>query len=241
MSGDTLPRFTFPVQYFPELIVTDTESPLTLYNRVSSDKQAGTQDVDLHRKTQTSIDELNQLAPGRLAAVFQGTEEGKFSLPRPTFYKALADARQRGAILVASDLSRFLRSEGYDSETDRKVSPTRAELDQLRRTAGAVVLSSISSPFLSESKRQSFLIKRSGRAGRPRVLSNDTLPLVSSIMYELGPCYVNDKGEYVYTQASLHDVEERSPVSRRTIRRWIDTKSPYADLGAVNWKLRTFL
>jgi hypothetical protein len=68
----------------------------------------------LAAKTQESVNLINSLAPDRLVGVVQGVEVGRLYFPRPNQIKAALLAKQLGAWLVASDLSRFVRGKKYD-------------------------------------------------------------------------------------------------------------------------------
>jgi hypothetical protein len=80
-----------------------------------------------------------------LLRVVSGQESGKLSQPRRHLKEAVRLARERGAILVAHNCSRFLRSETFSS-SNRDVIPTEQEWERLLELAGGVPLATVIRP-----------------------------------------------------------------------------------------------
>jgi hypothetical protein len=89
-------------------------------------------------------------------------------------------------MVVAYDLSRLLRAETYDRKTNRDAWPTPEEFRQLHAMTFGVPLATVLPPWLSERDRQSYLTKRTGKAGRPRSGIWDRVPEVFAALGGLG-------------------------------------------------------
>jgi len=114
------------------------------------------------------VAEIEKIAPGRLRQTVAGVEKGKLSARRELLARAVEYAREQpGAIIVASDLSRFIRSESYDRSKNRDAWPTSSEFAALHLVTWGVKLATVVPPWYSESKRHSMATRRTGRAGRP--------------------------------------------------------------------------
>lgn len=153
-------------------------------NRVSTYPQAGRDKVDLHAKTDAVTMDYWRMAPPtkpwslfsppELPEIFSGIEEGKLSKPRPILEAAVRYCRQqdRPMILIASDLSRFIRSERYHRQNNPDVWPTDAEFQRFRELTQGVILATIHNPMASEAQRHSYATRRTGKAGRrPKIES----------------------------------------------------------------------
>ncbi len=137
--------------------------------RCSTRDQAGPRQVNLVERSEAFRLELKAAAPQRriLHMPLYGIEKGKLSNARPTLLAAAEYAASKNAILVAPDLSRFIRSETYHRCKNRDAIPTFAEIEGLHELTGGVVLATLAHPDMSESERHSHATKRTGRAGRP--------------------------------------------------------------------------
>jgi hypothetical protein len=76
-------------------------------------------------------------------------------------------ARLFRSIVVARDLTRFLRSASYHRWKNREARPTPEEFADLRELTWDAVLATVIHPSASEADRMGAAIERSGKAGRP--------------------------------------------------------------------------
>jgi hypothetical protein len=178
---------------------------LSLYHRVSSRNanQAGRRREKLKEKTQAVLRQLHALTDRDVRGIFQGVEEGKMSKPRPTLKAAAAWAVKHDLILVAVDLSRFIRAEEFDGSdgTKLEVWPSRQAFARLRACTGCL-LATIEDPLMTESERRSKATKLTGNAGRPRTLTDaqveemfdalQYLCLDGSGRWRWGPCSIRE-------------------------------------------------
>ena len=113
----------------------------------------------------------------------RGVEQGYMSVKRPALNAATLIARRLGAIIVAIDLSRFIRAEAYCHLTNREAWPTPEEFALLRKMTGGVVLATLLDPAMTEAERLSWATKRTGKAGRPRSIDDE---LAARIFADMG-------------------------------------------------------
>lgn len=161
------------ILYFPEALRLYPEARIVIYNRVSSRNQAGRKCEKLEAKTDSIVREVRRLAPLRLRRIVRAVEEGKLSTPRPLLVETCKSAWELGAMVVAPDLSRFLRSEAYSRRTNRNAWPTEEEFCRMRELTGGVPLATVERPDLQEDERHSRATRRSGKAGRPRSIEGE--------------------------------------------------------------------
>src|SRR5262249_50195281 len=129
MPGSTLPQTAVPVNgpalrlYQPSLghqpggspvvvsfdSLPDPDGGLVLYDRVSA--YGAEWGRRLRSKTTQLTKAVKRHRPGGRLKKFTGVESGKLSEPRPLLVAAVEYARSRGAVLVAHNLSRFVRPE----------------------------------------------------------------------------------------------------------------------------------
>jgi hypothetical protein len=111
----------------------------------------------------------------RLRQIVRKVEKGKLSDPqhRATLERVCDDARRLGAMVVTSDLSRFVRAATYHWRKNPLAWPTEEELEDLRCLAGGVPLVTFERPDLTEGERHSLATRRTGRAGRPRKIDDE--------------------------------------------------------------------
>jgi hypothetical protein len=202
---------------------------LLVLNRVSFWDQAGRGKVNLQEKTDAVVAEVRKLAPDNLLLlVGQGVEEGKLSKPRPTLVE-LADftwqvnaVSKGGAILVASDLSRFLRSEAFDHITNREAWPTPEEFAKFHKMTFGVVCATLADPLMTEAGRHSLATKRTKKCGRPREPLNPLIAL--QILEALGtPFTWNRRIEW---ETPIAVVAKRFGVSTAKVWRFLGESVP---------------
>src|SRR5579871_1031652 len=96
-----------------------TPAGAVLYHRASSPSQAGPGGEKLSEKARAAYWEVRRAAPAiPVLAIVRGVEEGKLSARRPKLLEAVQmavrwAARRPRVILVATDVSRFVRAESY--------------------------------------------------------------------------------------------------------------------------------
>lgn len=156
---------------------------LTVYSRVSSCGQAGPGKVLLEEKTKALVQEVETIAPDKIRRIVSAVEEGKLAGPRRNLVDAAEFAKKNGLILVAADLSRFIRAQEYHRRTNRNAWPTSKEFAALRELTGNVTLATVADPGLSENERHAKATRRTGKAGRPRVIDQ---ALAEKIFEDLG-------------------------------------------------------
>lgn len=202
-----------------------------LYNRVSSWGQAGKGKTELTEKTEAVRRAMLNVVgdPARVRCIFQGIEEGKLSERPQKLLEAAEYAARNRLILVASDLSRFIRSESFCHLTNLNAWPSQEEFACLRRTVGArVVLATVEDPLLSEFERRSLATKRTGKAGRPRSI---TAEMALQIFADLGGFYI-DLSHRCRWETPLRTVAKRYGVTPQAIFREADRPSP----NGKTWK-----
>ena len=136
-------------------------------------------------KTRPAVVEVRRLAPGRLRRITAAVESGKLSQPRHTLVEVCKNALQRNAMVVTTDLSRFLRAESYCRRKNRHAWPTDDEFRRLHELTGNVVLATVERPDLSEDQRHSKATRRTGKAGRPPTIDD---ALAEKIFEAMGWC-----------------------------------------------------
>jgi hypothetical protein len=105
--------------------------------------------------------------------VFEAIGHANGDEARRVLAEAKSLARQTGGSVVAESTSRFIRSEAYNSRTNRKALPSESEFADLMRFAPDVPLVTIHHPDLSEKEESRCQTKRGmipkdRRGGRPR-------------------------------------------------------------------------
>ncbi len=177
-----------------------------VYNRMSSDGQAGKGKEKLDGMTGMLAAEVVRIAPGKLVGgkIVQAIEEGKLLKPRPKLSQTAAwairyAARRRGAVIVVtSDTSRFIRAEAYHRTENPEAWPSVEEFARLRSLfpppsrTGGVILATVGRPTMTEKERHAWIMRRLGRAGkcgRPRddAYARRGHDLYLQILYALGP------------------------------------------------------
>jgi hypothetical protein len=209
------------ILHLPEALARHPAAAIVLYNRVSSWGQAGRAKALLDEKTYAVERAVQGLTHRRIRAFIREVEEGKLSLPRRGLLRACEAARKFGAMVVASDLSRFLRSESFDHRTNREAWPTPEEFQKLRELTGGVPLATVERPDLTERERHSKATKRTGKAGRPRSIDDE---MAAQIFRVLGYLHCADRG-WRWAER-LADVARRFRVSPSAIERASRRRSP---------------
>jgi hypothetical protein len=92
----------------------------------------------------------------------------------------------------------------------------------LHKLTQGVLLATVESPFLSEDERHSRATRRTGKAGRPRVVDDD---LALKIFAEVGMIFMSDFGR-VRWSPSLRELAKWFRVSPATILRLLYRPSP---------------
>jgi hypothetical protein len=181
------------ILHLPDALELYPERRLVLYNRTSGyGKQTGQDRSKLAEKQMVLYRAVRKLTDRPLKAVISiPGERGKLSAPRPGLTDAARRAWKLNAILVAYELSRFLRPEAYDPRTNPHAEPTADEYRQLHEMTGGVVLATVLPPWLSEGERHSHATRRTGRAGRPSSMTHD---LSLDILDQMGFCHKDGKG-----------------------------------------------
>jgi len=216
------------ILHLPDALERYPEAGIAIYNRVSSWGQAGKGKAKLVEKTDTIVKEVLMFAPGKLRHTVQGVEEGKPSAKRPKLLEAAEVAREHGLILVASDLSRFLRSEAYDRRKNHEVKPTPEEVTEFRETIGwDIILATIAHPTITESERHSLATKRTKKCGRRRK------PLDVRDAYRILEALGSRDSDGRW-KVSIAVVAKRLGLPPARIQRFLD--SPVPGLEGVRWK-----
>lgn len=144
--------------------------PLILYCRVSTQTQAGK--GNLREQEKEALEKL--WAMGYVSApeisVFKGVESGHIQEDRTILEQAIAEARKRGATIVAVHRDRLVRNQFFKGGKSKTEPPTIGEYRRLVQFAGDVPLATITDPDSRAARSQQ--IKRGQRAkgrrgGRP--------------------------------------------------------------------------
>jgi hypothetical protein len=192
---------------------------LSLYHRVSSRNanQAGKGRQKLKEKTQAVLRQLRALTDREVRGIFQAVEEGRMSKPRPTLKAAAAWAVKHDLILVAADLSRFIRAEEFDGSDGSKLEawPSREAFARLRACTGCL-LATIEHPLMTESQRRSKATKLTGKAGRPRRLTDEQ---VEEMFEALQYLFVDGSGRWRWGPCSIREVANHFGVGVATVVR----------------------
>jgi hypothetical protein len=204
-------------------------------------ERAGARGGRLERQTKAVVEEVREwlVTAGdkvscTLGDSFQGVEKGKLSVRRPALLAAVRyalDKGPRGAIIVARDEPRFIRSETYHHHTNHEARPTSAELDRLHELTGGVVLATLEDLDLTEKERQSRAVGRSGKNGRPSTVSDD---LAIEILDGLGDkSLVDGRWEHSLTVVARQLINRHPELSgkneaavRSLIQRLLDSPVP---------------
>jgi transposase len=174
-------------------------------------------------------DEVEKLTGRKVKKVFPCVEPGKVSARRETLRAAAQYAKRYGCVLVAWDVSRFVRAEAYDHRTNRNAEPTEADFAKLVELTLGVVLAVVVDPALTESGRHSRRIRRGGKAGRKRKVDDKVLAAIVAAAGLYYRRYTQRNGKAVYrflggrTYAVL---AKRFNVSKSTIHRVLSRKAP---------------
>jgi hypothetical protein len=161
------------ILHFPLALQQHPDLCIVFYSRVSSWGQAGPQKEKLWDKTVEPVTDILRLAPGKLRFSLRAVESGKLSRPRKGLIRACEEARKRGGMVVAPDLSRLIRAESFCHRTNLDAWPTPEEFAMLREMTGGVLLATLADPTISERERRSIATKRTGKAGRPRSIDDE--------------------------------------------------------------------
>jgi hypothetical protein len=210
---------------------------ILVYNRVSSYKSAGKRKEKLKEKTDALIEEIRKLAPNNLLRVVTGVEKGKMSEPRRKLLEAVKEAKSQRwpMILVAADHSRFIRSEAFDNETNRKALPTPEEFAQLSAMTGTLILATLLDPAMEERQLHSEATKRTGKCGRPRKIDHE---LAIRILGWLGTTF-SYNGRIEWSEGrSLSKAAKRFGVKKGAVQRLVDSPVPESLCGkpGLSWK-----
>ncbi|MSQ94411.1 MAG: hypothetical protein EXR98_07630 [Gemmataceae bacterium] len=198
---------------------------LLLFHRNSSYGQAGKGKVKLNAKATAFYNELRANVPWdvrRIRRTVQAVEEGKLSKGRPIFLGATDYAKKHDLIVVAYDLSRFIRSESYCRQTNPEAWPTPEELGLLHEKTGGVILATFLDPALTEAERHPFLTNLTRKSGRPRKIDDDEMAQISDA---LGYFYEDRSGRSRW-QYSLSEIASYFNRTVSAIQRALDRVSP---------------
>jgi hypothetical protein len=125
-------------------------------------------------------------------------------------------------MVVAPDLSRFIRAKAYDRRTNRDAWPTREEFMALGEMTGNVVLATLAHPSLQEDRLHSLATKRTGKAGRPRSIDDE---LAERILAEVAHLFQRYDGSYQWCP-SLRQLAKMFHISPAGIIRMLKRGSP---------------
>jgi hypothetical protein len=214
------------VQHLPEALKRYPDRGIVLYNKVSSYSQAGRGKVLLEEKTQAVAAIVRMLAPGKLKRIVRAIEDGRLRYPRPGLIDAATYAKAHNCILVAGDLSRFIRAQSYSRTKNRNAWPASEEFARLRKLTLGVPLATVESPFLSEDERHSLATKRTGKAGPPHKVDEKMAVEIFSMVEMI---FFGDSGR-VRWDPSLRELARQFPVSYVTIERLLGRPSPTGEI-----------
>ena len=237
------------ILHLPEALRLFPEAGHTISNRVSTFSQAGPGKVKLAEKTHAVFADYWRIAPPtqpwslfsppEVPEVFQGVEEGKLSKRRRVLEAAVRYCREqdRLMILIASDLSRFIRPEACHRQRNPDVWPTPAEFEKLRKITEGVILATILDPWASESERHGPATKRTGKAGRkPKINHYSALRILD--LFEQGQSRneiaknMSERNRVPLSKSAVQRFLE-SPVPGREGLRWQDCEHPLRTYTAV--------
>lgn len=198
------------------------DARIVVYHRVSSYGQAGRGKCKLEQNTSAVVGAVQTAAPGRHRTTVQGVEEGRLTCPRKALARAVrhASCLPKGMI-VAADVSRFIRAGNYDRRTNSEAIPTPEEFARLREFTRGIPLATLADPSMTESQRHSLATRRAGTAGRPSSISPE---LAAAIFGELGWLALLPRGWR--WKRSLAEVAREFGVSVQAIGRAADTTCP---------------
>jgi hypothetical protein len=220
------------ILHLPDAVERYPGAGLVVYNRVSSWSQAGKRKPKegiygelLENKTHAIVTEVLKLDPrNKLRFISRGIEKGKVSSPRPQLLRAakFAACQHKPMIIVASDLSRFIRSESYHHQKNPEAQPTPEEFARLHEMTYGVPLATIEHPSMSEAERHSKAVKRTGRCGRPGSIDPE---LAERIFAALGHLCIDVSGRFRW-QRPLSEVAQHYRVTVRSVRRAYSAIAP---------------
>jgi hypothetical protein len=209
------------------------------YVRVSVPAGAGKGGKVLERKAAALEAALQAAAPGRRVwPCVYGVERGQLTRedkrgkrsaePRPALVKAASRARKANAVLVAADVTRLIRAEGYDRQGAWDAVPTAAEFEALRERTYGVPLATLVHPDTAASERHSRATRRTKRAGRPRLIDDD---LAAEVVACLGSYSPGDSGRFewevpIAATAELFRMQGYPQVTADAIKKLLNRKSP---------------
>ena len=127
-------------------------------------------------------------------------------------------ARENNAVIVAESATRFIRSRDFNSKTNWKVKPTKAEYRRLQRETQGVKLATLVDPDAIPQKIRSYETKRGKKAkgnagGRPRKQAGRGDPERKKMMLQ--------KVKWMlWLGGSLKEVAEILGVSHTTVMNW---------------------
>jgi hypothetical protein len=203
------------ILHLPEALEMYPDHKIEIYSRVSSWGQAGPSQIRLKEKTEAVANEVGSLAPGKLRRIVQDIGEGRLTIPRSKLMDAARYAKRKNCILVASDLSRFVRSVNYSRTKNRHAWPTKEEFERLAKLTLGVPLATVESPFLTEDERHSQATRRTGKAGRPRSIVDSEL---QEVFDSLGCLHLNCDGHWRW-ETPIRTVAEKFNLSPAAIVR----------------------
>ena len=142
---------------------------VVIYCRVSASAQEHSKNLrDQDENLKREIEGLGFVVIDRIQEVSSGWQEYRDGL-----LLAAEIARENNAVIVAESTTRFIRSRDYNSKTNWKVKPTKAEYRRLQRETQGVKLATLVDPDAIPQKIRSYETKRGKKAkgnagGRPR-------------------------------------------------------------------------
>lgn len=192
------------IHHLPSLIEREGQRSVVLYCRVSMADQE--QNGNLDDQMKDALQTLRKMGfrLGQDLFVFDGVERSRIQDDRLLLERAIAEAKERGAILVAVHRDRLLRNQFVD-KTWKIEPPTIVEYLQLKGLAGDVPLATIQHP--DDPAARSEQIKRGQRAkgnrgGRP--MKSEQRALLDAVL-KLWRTLPNERGRRVLKKGRVQD------------------------------------
>jgi hypothetical protein len=210
---------------FSDALKQNPNANLVVYNRVSYQVQAGPrpEQAKLKQKTTAVVEAIHAAAPGRSLDIFQGVEQGKLFVPRPTLQQAVEFASsQSESIIVAWDQARFLRSRSFHQQRSPMAWPTLEEFARLREMTKSIPLATVIDPAMNVSERHGHATRLTEKAGRPPKIDP---ALADEIFRRLGHLFLTPSGRWRW-ERPLAKVANEFGVSPQAILRIADTPGP---------------
>lgn len=159
----------------PTALSSYPDSGYVLYTRSSTWSGAGTGKSLLEMKACSADVMLQQIVGQYCEQLFYRVESGSVYRSRIMLERAAKFAEQKGCVLVAPDLTRFIRPDVYYTlprgkglnEARKAALPTQEEYEKLRELTLGVPLATLVDPKATWQERHSCATKLRQNAGRP--------------------------------------------------------------------------